>query len=55
MEITVKIVTEAGAYEMTGDSSDQFDGWQVEQDSAGREASDIADVIAAAVFEHFDK
>lgn len=54
MEITVKIVTEFGTYEMAGDSADQFDGWQVKQDSAGGEASEIADVIAEAVFKHFD-
>lgn len=55
MEIRVKIVTEFGTYEMTGDSSDQFDGWQVEQNNAGSEASKVADKIADVVFGHFDK
>ena len=55
MEITVKIVTERGTFEMTGDSSDQFDGWQVKQSNVGHGALNVADVIAEAVFEHFDK
>lgn len=54
MEITVKIVNGFGTYEMTGDSSDQFDGWQVAQNNGGREASEVADVISEAVFKHFD-
>ena len=55
MEITVKITTKHGTYEMTGDSSDQFDGWRIDQDDAGRDASEVADVISEAVFKHFDK
>lgn len=53
MEITVKIITESGTYEMTGDSSDQFDGWQVQQNNAGYEGREIADAIADAVSERF--
>lgn len=55
MEITIKITTEHGTYEMTGSSEDQFDGWQVEQNNAGSEASNVANKIADVVFGHFDK